>query len=72
MKKRSSTPSPIVTLKWNEYKKGNVIERFPLSVLCGMVVLTLSLSSLYDRSMEKRATDEPVSIGLSVIEDMLC
>lgn len=71
MKKRRSSRAPIVTLKWNEYKKGNVIERFPLSVLCGMIVLTMLLSGLYDRSMEKRATAEPVSVGLSVIERTL-
>lgn len=69
MKIRNNSAPPIITLKWSEYKKRSVIERFPLSILCGMIVLTLSLNAVYDRSMEKKATDHPVSVGLTVIEE---
>ena len=62
---------PLITLRWCEYKKRSVIERFPLSILLGILILTLSLSHLYDRSMEKKATSEPLSAGLYVIEEIL-
>ena len=71
MKLRSSTPTPIITLRWDEYRKRNVVERFPLSVICGMVALTLSLSTLYDYSLYKKASNEPLSLGLQVIEEQI-
>lgn len=71
MKLHFGSCPPIVTLRWDEYKKRSIIERFPLSILVGMLIMTLSLNRLYDRSMEKKATSEPISVGLSVIEEIL-
>ena len=71
MKLHSTAPTPIITLKWEEYRKRNIIERFPLSIICGMLAITLSLSILYDRSLNSMASDEPISCGLRVIEEEL-
>lgn len=71
MKLHSTAPTPIITLKWEEYRKRNVIERFPLSLICGMIALTLSLSILYDHTLSSKASNEPISCGLRVIEEEL-
>ena len=71
MKSRNSRCAPIITLRWSEYKKRSAIDRFPLSILCGLIILTVSLSALYDRALEKKATDLPVSVGIWVIEEEL-
>ena len=68
MKIRHPSTSPLITLRWNEYKRRSAIERFPLSILCGMLILTFSLSTLYDRAMQNTVTDKPVSSGLLIIE----
>jgi len=69
MKLRNSSSPPIITLRWNEYKKRSTIERFPLSVLCGMLILTVSLGALYDLRMKRNATNEPISLGLYAIQE---
>ena len=71
MKIRQQSCPPIVTLRWNEYKRRGVIERVPLSILCGMLILALSLSALYEFYPPKTVTEEPLSVGLTVIEEDL-
>ena len=68
MKIRTASCPPLVTLRWNEYRKRSLIERFPLSVLCGMLVLALSLNALCEHNATKTVTEEPLSVGLAVIE----
>lgn len=70
MRIKNRKPEPIITLRWNEYKKKSVLERFPISALCGILILTASLSFLHDRWLAQTATDEPISSGLAVIEAM--
>ena len=71
MKIRTASCPPIVTLKWSEYRKRSLIERFPLSVLCGMLVLALSLNTLYELDPQRTVTNKPLSAGLAVIEEKL-
>ena len=71
MRMKTSSPQPLIQLSWTEYKKRSVIERFPLSVICGILILSATLGFLHDRSLAESAIDKPLSYGLAVIEEDL-
>ena len=67
--KLSAKHQPLVILSWPEYKRKSVLDRFPLAILCGILILVLSIGILYDKAMNLTAENVPVSHGLSVIAE---
>ena len=69
MKIKTHKTSPLIILSWGEYKKRRIIERFPLSFLCGILILTASMSFLHDKALNEKAINAPLSPGIEAMKE---